>query len=254
MSKHQRHRKVRDYNLHAGLAEVFTPGRHYPTYLAEKVIFHSKLRGAELGRLQKLAFHRFYSEKIFDLRPEITDVPDQAVLTAYFQFFDELFFFGSLGGSKRCILKCDSKLTDIGGPRGKFSRREVLNVQQGKQGQIYEIKIYRQRGENRYYSLRTALGFMLQAMCHAFLRLWQCWSGHCSEMWGEHGAGWAWQDMALAIEKAVADGHFVNLDIPLGRLEMLADNLRAYPAYLKDEQLRRWRIDPKKLARLAGRN
>ena len=73
-------------------------------------------------------------------------------------------------------------------------------------------------------------------------------------MWGEHGAGWAWQDMALAIEKAVADGHFVNLDIPLGTLEMLADNLRAYPAYLKDEQLRRWRIDPRKLARLAGRN
>ena len=60
--------------------------------------------------------------------------------------------------------------------------------------------------------------------------------------------------MALAIEKAVADGHFVNLDIPLGRLEMLADNSRAYPAYLKDEQLRRWRIDPRKLARLAGRN
>ena len=26
--------------------------------------------------------------------------------------------------------------------------------------------------------------------------------------------------------------------------------MRAYPAYLKDEQLRRWRIDPRKLARL----
>ncbi|KAH6721929.1 hypothetical protein BKA61DRAFT_700954 [Leptodontidium sp. MPI-SDFR-AT-0119] len=209
------------------LAEIFTSGLHYPTYLAEKVIFFSKLRGEGLGRLQKLAIHRFHGERIFDLRPEVEDISDSAVLTAYFQFFDELFFFGSLGGSKRFILKFDSRLAEEGGPRGKFSKREVLNVQDGKQGQIFELLIYRQRGENRYYSLRAALGFMLQ--------------------------GWAWQDMALAIKDAVSDRHFVNLDIPLGRIEMLADSLAVYPAFLKDEQLRKWRIDPKRLAKMAGR-
>ncbi|KAL5323957.1 hypothetical protein ACEPPN_008499 [Leptodophora sp. 'Broadleaf-Isolate-01'] len=253
MERHRKHRRVRDYNLHAGLAEIFTSGLHYPTYLAEKVIFFSKLRGEGLGRLQKLAIHRFHGERIFDLRPEVEDISDSAVLTAYFQFFDELFFFGSLGGSKRFILKFDSRLAEEGGPRGKFSKREVLNVQDGKQGQIFELLIYRQRGENRYYSLRAALGFMLQGMCHTFLKLWQCRTGECNEMWSEHGAGWAWQDMALAIKDAVSDRHFVNLDIPLGRIEMLADSLAVYPAFLKDEQLRKWRIDPKRLAKMAGR-
>lgn len=91
-------------------------------------------------------------------------------------------------------------------------------------------------------------------MCHTFLKLWQCKSGHCNELWGEDGAGWAWQDMALAIENALTDRHFVNLDIPLDRIEMLADSLREHPAFLEDEQLRRWRIDPKRLARMAGTN
>lgn len=120
MNKHQAHIRVRDYNLHAGLAEVFTPGRHYSSHLAEKVILFSKFRGEDLGRLQKLAIHRFHGDRIFDLRPSTTDIPDNAVLTAYFQFFDELFFFGSIGGSKRCILKVDDRLAEEGGPRGRF--------------------------------------------------------------------------------------------------------------------------------------
>ncbi|KAH7357055.1 hypothetical protein BKA65DRAFT_580330 [Rhexocercosporidium sp. MPI-PUGE-AT-0058] len=253
MEKHRKHRRVRDYNLHAGLAEVFTPGLHYPTYLAEKAILFSKFRGEQLGRLQKLAIHRFHGEGIFDLRPEATDIPDSVVLMAYFQFFDELFFFGSLGGSKRFILNFDHRLAEKGGPRGKYSKREVLNVQDGIHDRIYELLIFRQRGKNQYYSLRAALGFMLQGMCHTFLKLWQCRTDECSEMWSEYGAGWAWQDMALAIEDAISDSYFVNLDITLGRIEMLVDSLAAYPAFLTDAQLRKWRIDPEGLAKMTGR-
>ncbi|KAL2073602.1 hypothetical protein VTL71DRAFT_10928 [Oculimacula yallundae] len=252
MSNRHAHKGIGTTRLHKGLAEVFTPGRHKGTRLAEKVVLFSKYRGEELGRLQKLAIHRFHDDKIFDLRPEITDIPDRVVLTAYSQFFDELFFFGSLGGSQRFKVQFDSKLVDKDGEPYKFSEYEVVNSENGTLSQMYELVMLQQRGENRYYRLQTALSVLLQSMCQIFLVLWKCQMSHCSETWGKHGDGWAWQDMALAIEDALSDRNFLNLDIPLDRTRMLANALKHSPTSLKKEQLRKWRIDPKELASFTG--
>ncbi|CZS90604.1 uncharacterized protein RAG0_01629 [Rhynchosporium agropyri] len=249
MDKHRSHIHIRDYNLHKGLAEIFTPDRHRATHLAEKVIRFSRFRGEELGRLQKLAIHRFHEDAVFDIRSETIDVPDEAVMTAYFQFFDELFFFGSLGGSRRFLLNVDFSRSEDQEPPFVFSQRPVLNVQDGIQSQIYELLIVRQRGETRYDRLRAALSLLLQGMCHAFLKLWQCKWDQCDEMWSEQGTGRAWQDMALAIEDATYDRQFLNLNMSLERLKTLAGALKVNPAKLKKEQLRKWRFEPKRLER-----
>ncbi len=72
-------------------------------------------------------------------------------------------------------------------------------------------------------------------------------------MWVEYGTGCAWQEMALAIEDAIADPAFLGLRIPLDRVEMLVENLKAYPTDLTTENLRRWHIEPEELVRARSR-
>ncbi|KAI9049782.1 hypothetical protein LZ554_005933 [Drepanopeziza brunnea f. sp. 'monogermtubi'] len=254
MSRHKRHKAVRESYLRRGLAEVFTPGRHYPTYLSEKVTQFSKHRGEDLCRLQTEAIHRLHNDPVFDLRDsDRTEFSDSAVLTAYFQFFDELFFFGSLAGSERCLLRFKAQRGNERQTRGMFFKY-VQEGADGSQVQMFDIVMhkpytYRQREPNRHVRLKSALCCLLQGMCHAFLGLWQCRTGTCQQTWGARGAGYAWQDMALAIEEALADRHFLNLRISLERRDMLIQMLKANPGRIKDAYLKDWGFDSRDLAR-----
>ncbi|KAK2627526.1 hypothetical protein QTJ16_003492 [Diplocarpon rosae] len=69
----------------------------------------SKVRWSSLGRLHELAIIRIHNEGVFDLRDEIAEFSNSEVITAYFQFFDGVFSFGNLEGSKRCLLQSDIK-------------------------------------------------------------------------------------------------------------------------------------------------
>ena len=61
------------------------------------MISSSKHRGSTLTDLQKTALHNFRNKPEFDLREDVT-FSTKEVVSAYFGFFDELFFFGSLKG------------------------------------------------------------------------------------------------------------------------------------------------------------
>jgi hypothetical protein len=61
---------------------------------------------------------------------------------------------------------------------------------------------------------------LLREMIHAFLELWTCSHKGCIEAFEKLGKtrhGKVWQDAALAIEDAVRDPQFMNLDLYLDR-------------------------------------
>lgn len=249
MNKHLRHRAVHTHHLHEGLPDPFTTGRHYPTYLSRKVVQFAQLRGDALSPLQKQAIHRIHHDPAFDLHDAATPFSDAEVLTAYFRFFDDLFFFGTLRSSGRCLLRHEQPPRGaVPDPRGRFVK--YVHREGGAGGgpvQMYDIVLHAPRETDRFLRFRKSLGFLMQAMCHAFLGLWRCKARGCDEVWRERGSGFAWQDMALAIEDALADREFLNLHVDLGRRDMLIETVKAHPVHLDDKVLQGWRFDPREV-------
>ena len=63
----------------------------------------------------------------------------------------------------------------------------------------------------------------------AFFQLWACDYEDCDrhfEKLGMSGHGFAWQDMALAVEDATRDLNFLNLEVSLYRIGGFVKELR----------------------------
>ena len=254
MGKVHRHRKVRTRTLDEGLERPFTLHRHRATYLAEKLESHSRRRGDQLTRLQKLALLRFHDDQVYDLRDH-TKYNDSEVLKAYVDLFDELFFFGTL--SSPCTFQF------IGGrEKGKFGAVEYEYKVVGKDlsGDLLRLPPLREKRcklilydrlpeENtRYKRLRGYMGTLLHEMIHAFFKLWACDYDGCSSTWdgigqrsSEHGR--AWQDVAYALENAVRDEKLLNLDLKLNRAAALALEVIVEGRAIHKDDLLDWKLD-----------
>lgn len=68
------------------------------------------------------------------------------------------------------------------------------------------------------------LGTLLHEMGHAFLGLWGCDNWDCKTIVEREGMGhgWAWQNIAFAVEGACRDVGFLGLRLDLGRVQHLA--------------------------------
>ena len=149
-------------------------------------------------------------------------------MSAYFSFFDELFFFGSLKGC--CELSIDEQDTiqarHVTGLEVNPVNK-VLGLLDTREGEKCVILSRSQPNqfEGRHEKLKAYVEKMLHFMIHAFLELWTCERVACRkgfEKLGKTGHGRAWQDVAVAVENAVREEGFLNLDLKLDREKGLA--------------------------------
>jgi hypothetical protein len=83
-------------------------------------------------------------------------------------------------------------------------------------------------------------------MTHAFLKLYSCWYPPCRaclQHLGPTGHGFAWQDVAYAVEKAANDPNFLNIPVQLGRYDSLQVDLAEVKGHVPDLDLSRWGFD-----------
>ena len=191
-------------------------GKHDARVLARKVDDYSRRRGRNLNSKQQSALDRYKKEEIFDFENERCS--DEVVVNAYFRLFDDLFFGSKLQG--RCKLKC-SKRDSL--QEGKHALTEFWD---GSGHCI--ITIFKDNDREPCDRLFEYVAVLLHEMAHAFLELYTCYRLSCRNdiNWlGVSGHGFAWQDMAFSLTKAVRDRQLLNLPLNLARYQNFAKEL-----------------------------
>jgi hypothetical protein len=257
MSTSHSHRHIDENDLHQATGFPLRQGRHSVVNLADLIISFSEHRGPNLSELQENALQSFRKEKIYDLRDHIR-IPIEEVILTYFVLFDDLFFFGSL--SDRCDLAMDREESVNSGRRGLMIGREV-NVKKkifgmvektvGEKSCIIVLNSHREEFPGRYEKLKGYVETLLHEMCHAFFELWGCPQSECVggyDKLGKTRHGRLWQDVALALEHAVRDRQFLNLDLCLNRVTSLALELVTMDEIVHREDLERWVMKREDLA------
>ncbi|KAE9375789.1 hypothetical protein N431DRAFT_403768 [Stipitochalara longipes BDJ] len=209
MSTKHSHRRINESLLHADPKGSFTPCRQNVMSFADHMISSSKHRDFALSDLQKTALHDFHNKPKFDLR-EDRSFSTMKVISAYFGFLDDLFFFGNMREREKAVIMLRSQPDQY---------------------------------EGRHEKMKAYVEKMLHFMIHAFLELWTCDHASCSAGFGKLGKtghGRVWQDIALAVEDAVRDEGFLNLDLGLDREKGLALELLAMEEDVRREDLERW--------------
>jgi hypothetical protein len=150
-------------------------------WLSEILVSNSKLRGNRLSSQQKAALDSFQKRKVFDLGDSNPNYLYPNVLDAYFCFFDDLFFFGSLRD------RCELHLRRFAGNRGgvglsgrtekKQKEFSLSRIFKGPEKEMFVIALYL-GGESaecgRRDELLSYIGSLLHEMIHAFLNCWAC--------------------------------------------------------------------------------
>jgi hypothetical protein len=216
--------------------------RHSPPDLVKKAEDETRRREKNLSQNQQSALAEYKQQQIYK-RLSSNKFRDEDVIRVYFDFFDELFYCGSL--KKYCKVKLSSlsikKLADLkwraffwGSPPKAHLVRVVIR--------IFRRDVITDNMTRRIFYL----GSLLHEMTHAFLELYSCWHSSCRlclQHLGPTGHGFAWQDIAYAVEKAANDPKFLNLPVELGRYDSLhleLDEIKEHVPYL---DLSRWGSD-----------
>ncbi|PBP20324.1 hypothetical protein BUE80_DR008971, partial [Diplocarpon rosae] len=180
-----------------------------------------------LGRLQEITIYRIQNEQVFDLCDEITEFSESEVITAYFQLLDELFFFSSL----RCLLQPDVKETE------HIDSLKFLSSTHDAKKIAPKSKPTTSSSSNRAAVNDTS---DFEAPCAICCRLCATPFSNCGDakLGVVTTCGYVWQDMAVANEDALSDAQFLNLRIPLKKMEFLIEILQAYSTTITHERLR----------------
>lgn len=230
---------------------TLSKGQHSAADVARKVIEYAMRRDPELNSRQRNAL-AWYRSGEFNKTPRSIRDNDKVILNAYFHFFDELFFGGCLSKS-RCsvyLTKKETKVLKVAGEsstycqkvRGKFEASGTIWIHRAS-----HITNIRDRG---LFCLST----LLHEMLHCFLDIYTCPRSSCRDNLKQLGRehGFAWQDAAYALEKAVTDTKYLNLPLMLERPFELVLELRKW-GNPQIENLGRWGFTEKDLRFQNGR-
>ena len=228
------------YN-HLDISEL-TKIRHIPPDLVKKAQDETTRREKNLSQNQQSALAEYKQQQIYK-RLSSNKFRDEDVIKVYFDFFDTLFYCGSL--KKYCKVKLSSlsikKLADLkwraffwGSPPKVHLVRVVIR--------IFRRDVITDNMTRRIFYL----GSLLHEMTHAFLELYSCWYSPCRaclQHLGPTGHGFAWQDSAYAVEKAANDLNFLNIPIELGCYDSLHFDLEEIKEHVPHLDLSRWGLD-----------
>jgi hypothetical protein len=194
MGWHKPHLKVDEHKLYSEDAnkEVFTLHRHSAAELTRILVQNSKRRGNNLSPRQKKAFAAFFNSELLDIRKD-TEHSRHEVVEAYFHFFDDLFFFGSL--RHRVELRIADRTSGgvvglAGGTRGLYKDDQILGMFDGrlKKAAVLSLFLRQEESRSRKQALQEYRGTLLHEMIHAFLICWACDYEECRVAWSGHGA------------------------------------------------------------------
>ena len=192
---HKPHLKVDEHKLYSEDAnkEAFILHRHNAAELTRILIQNSKLRGNNLSPREKEAFAAFFKSEILDIRKD-TEHSRAEVVEAYFHFFDDLFFFGSLRHRVELRLnyrKSGGGVDLAGRTRDRSKDDRILGVFNGKsmdKAVVLELYVRQEESRSRKVALQEYRGTLLHEMIHAFLYCWACDYEECRVAWNGHGA------------------------------------------------------------------
>jgi hypothetical protein len=211
----------------------FSIGRHYAPDLVRFVEKNTRRRGAEMDSRQRRTFERYQQEEIYSTSNR-GKYPDGDRIKVYFEFFDVMFFGGALTSVTSAKIFPKPADTD----EEPFAASETYVHEDEDQGRHTPISSIIKMFvlDEDYFATKTErcfhyIGYLLREMCNTFLQLYSCMFSDCRhqlENLGLIGYGFAWQDMALAVELACRDREFLRLDIRLDRRRSLAKELIAY--------------------------
>jgi hypothetical protein len=169
-TKHSHHR-INPTQLCSIRIHPFTPRRHSAENLVLLLISFSKHRGSSLSDRQEMALLSFHNQPKFGLRDHIT-FPTTEVMSSYFSFFDDLFFFGSLRDC--CELFIDQ------GDAGQ--RGQVIGKELKVKGKVAGLRIEEEKCvivlssqlgefEGRCAMMTAYVEALLHLMIHAFMEM-----------------------------------------------------------------------------------
>jgi hypothetical protein len=194
MGWHKPHLKVDEHKLYSEDAnkEVFILHRHSAAELTRILVQNSKRRGNNLSPRQKKAFAAFFESELLDIRKD-TEHSRYEVVEAYFHFFDDLFFFGSLRHrvELRIAYRTSGGVVDLaGGTRGLYKDDQILGMFDGrlKKAAVLTLFLKQEESRSRKHALQEYRGTLLHEMIHAFLICWACDYEECRVAWSGHGA------------------------------------------------------------------
>lgn len=198
----------------------------------------SKTQAEGLGTIQKSMYpaaakagQSFKPKSGFDLAEKWSG-SDEKVIMNFFKEFDKLFFFGSLDSRVTLNIQWGNPPLLLG--YCKADEEISYNTQVGRVSPHMRamIVLSKNEGMDRDTRLLEYLATLLHEMCHAFLQLWGCDTGHCMQdanAGGPTGHAAAWQDICFAVEKATRKHLKLAIDcnrIVAYALEMEATNGR----------------------------
>jgi hypothetical protein len=194
---------------------------------------NTRRRGVDIDSRQRRALEKYQNEEIYSTSNR-GKYPDGDRIKAYFEFFDIMFFGGALTFVTSAKIFPKPANTDA----EPFAASETYILEDEDQGRhtpiLSIIKMFVL--DEDYFTTKTGrclhyVGYLLREMCNTFLQLYSCIFSDCRhklENLGLTGYGFAWQDMALAVELACRDREFLRLDVKLDRRRSLAKELMAY--------------------------
>jgi len=235
MSLHFSHRSTNNLTI----------GRHHAPDLVSFVKANTRRRGAEMDSRQRRTFEKYQEEEIYSTSNR-GRYPDGDRIKAYFEFFDIMFFGGALTSVTSAKIFPKPENYD----EEPFAISETYVYEDEEQGCHIPIssiiKVFLL--DEDYFETKAErclhyVGHLLREMCNTFLQLYSCIFSDCRhkiENLGLTGYGFAWQDMALAVELACRDREFLRLDIKLDRRRSLAKELIAYDVAPPKSLLGKW--------------
>ncbi|CZR68695.1 uncharacterized protein PAC_18594 [Phialocephala subalpina] len=226
-------------------------GQHSASDVAMMVIEYASRREPDLSLRQRKALAWYRSGELSKTLSTRRD-NDKIVFNAYFHFFDDM-FFGSLlkkGRISVYLTKKETRILKVAGESSTYCRKT-----QGRTKTSCIIWVHRATHikDNRDQGL-FGLSTLLHEMLRCFLDSYTCLTPSCrdglSQLGKEHG--FAWQDAAYALEKAVNDPTYLNLPLMLERSFELVSELKKWGKFpVKD--LGRWGFTNKELKFQHGR-
>ncbi|CZR68705.1 uncharacterized protein PAC_18604 [Phialocephala subalpina] len=188
--------------------------QHDPNDLARELSRILKKRDISLTSAQRTLLKDYKTEKnMYYIFTEPT-IPEEAKILAYSSLFNFLIFQGQL--TKRVTIELNPKPSEQwDGETSEENGYAMITL--WSQDHIRDLNV----------RLVRYLGITLQELTNAFLAIYGCVECRRNPKWqGEADHGEAWKDMMVAIQEAVEDHSFLDLDLKLGGLGAPAEGSR----------------------------
>ncbi|KAF8859177.1 hypothetical protein BDZ45DRAFT_689470 [Acephala macrosclerotiorum] len=203
------------YHRHLATAAL-SKGQHSAADVARKAMEYARRREPGLNSRQRHAL-AWYRSGEFNKTLRTAHDNEKRILNAYFHFFDDLFFGGCLSKSRRSVYltKKETKVLKVAGESSTYCRKVHGKCEASGTIWIHRATHITNTHDRGLFCLST----LLHEMLHCFLDIYTCPKPSCRDDLKQLGKqhGFAWQDAAYALEKAVTDTKYLNLPLMLER-------------------------------------